>query len=255
MALAFNNLIVPIWNLVGPVILLGIKAIQVAWEVLVAAMKLVWDYAIKPLWDFIGPPIIAGITAIRDNWDVVVSFMKEIWDATLGGALSLVFDGLLLAFEGIKMAWEGIVGAIEWTYNNILKPIFNAFKAIIEAVLVPIEKLVNAVKDVVGKAGSLVKKGLSKIGFQDGGIATGPMTGYDVTLHGTEAVVPLPNGRSIPVELNGGGGGGGNTFNITINAGGMTDRTDKREFARKISNAIQQEIARASGGSTMRSGR
>jgi hypothetical protein len=68
--------------------------------------------------------------------------------------------------------------------------------------------------------------------------------------------VPLPNGRSIPVEMTGGGGGGGgNTFNISINASGMTDRTNKREFARQLSNTIQQEISRASGGSTMRSGR
>jgi hypothetical protein len=75
-------------------------------------------------------------------------------------------------------------------------------------------------------------------------------------LHGTEAVVPLSGGRSIPVELEGGaGGGGGNTFNINVNASGMTDRSDKRQFARQMSKTIQSEIARQSGGSTMRSGR
>jgi tape measure domain-containing protein len=39
--------------------------------------------------------------------------------------------------------------------------------------------------------------------FRDGGIATGPGSGYPATLHGTEAIVPLPNGRSIPVEMQG----------------------------------------------------
>ena len=39
--------------------------------------------------------------------------------------------------------------------------------------------------------------------FRDGGIASGPNSGYPVELHGPEAVVPLPNGRSIPVELRG----------------------------------------------------
>ena len=34
-----------------------------------------------------------------------------------------------------------------------------------------------------------------------GGIATGPDTGYRATLHGTEAIVPLPDGKSIPVTL------------------------------------------------------
>lgn len=34
-----------------------------------------------------------------------------------------------------------------------------------------------------------------------GGISTGPISGYSETLHGTEAVVPLSDGRSIPVSL------------------------------------------------------
>lgn len=39
--------------------------------------------------------------------------------------------------------------------------------------------------------------------MRDGGIATGPKSGYSATLHGTEAVVPLPDGRTIPVETSG----------------------------------------------------
>jgi len=40
-------------------------------------------------------------------------------------------------------------------------------------------------------------------GYQYGGIASGPKSGYTAMLHGTEAVVPLPGGRSIPVEMTG----------------------------------------------------
>lgn len=36
--------------------------------------------------------------------------------------------------------------------------------------------------------------------LETGGIVSGPKSGYDATLHGTEAVVPLPNGKTIPVE-------------------------------------------------------
>ena len=39
-----------------------------------------------------------------------------------------------------------------------------------------------------------------------GGILSGPRSGYSAMLHGTEAVVPLPDGRSIPVSNPGGGG-------------------------------------------------
>lgn len=38
-------------------------------------------------------------------------------------------------------------------------------------------------------------------GYDTGGVATGPKSGYPATLHGTEAVVPLPDGKTIPVSL------------------------------------------------------
>jgi hypothetical protein len=34
-----------------------------------------------------------------------------------------------------------------------------------------------------------------------GGISSGPISGYSEILHGTEAVVPLPDGKTIPVSL------------------------------------------------------
>jgi hypothetical protein len=37
--------------------------------------------------------------------------------------------------------------------------------------------------------------------FGDGGIASGPKSGYKAMLHGTEAVVPLPDGKKIPVNM------------------------------------------------------
>ena len=35
----------------------------------------------------------------------------------------------------------------------------------------------------------------------NGGVLSGPKSGFQATLHGTEAVVPLPNGKSIPVDM------------------------------------------------------
>jgi hypothetical protein len=37
--------------------------------------------------------------------------------------------------------------------------------------------------------------------FAQGGIASGPRSGYAAMLHGLEAVVPLPNNKKIPVEI------------------------------------------------------
>lgn len=43
----------------------------------------------------------------------------------------------------------------------------------------------------------------AEIAAKYGGTFSGPLDGYRAVLHGTEAVVPLPNGRSIPVEIPG----------------------------------------------------
>lgn len=40
-------------------------------------------------------------------------------------------------------------------------------------------------------------------GYRNGGISTGPSSGYFQKLHGTEAVVPLPDGKTIPVDVQG----------------------------------------------------
>ncbi len=80
--------------------------------------------------------------------------------------------------------------------------------------------------------------------FSGGGVATGPESGYGAVLHGTEAVVPLGNDRSIPVK----GNVGGNT-NTTINvnmAEGSSDTTSDAESGKQlaiaINAAVQKEI-------------
>lgn len=44
---------------------------------------------------------------------------------------------------------------------------------------------------------------LPRRGHARGGIASGPASGYLDLLHGTEAIIPLPDGKNIPVQLSG----------------------------------------------------
>ena len=89
-------------------------------------------------------------------------------------------------------------------------------------------------------------------GYATGGIPKGSSRGYQATLHGTEAVVPLPNGRSIPVEMKGGGGSGGDTNNVTINVtntgaqgsqGPQSDsQSDDAQLGRVLQMAVTEEL-------------
>ena len=100
--------------------------------------------------------------------------------------------------------------------------------------------------------------------FADGGIMTGggpvPLRGYatggianspQLALFGEgstpEAFVPLPDGRTIPVTLNGGAGGGG-TSNVTVNVnvenGSMqtTSQGDASQLGKVIAVAVRSEL-------------
>ena len=74
-------------------------------------------------------------------------------------------------------------------------------------------------------------------GGAKGGIMKGPKSGFPAILHGTEAGVPLPDGNSLPVAIEGDlGGGGGGTFNINVSgANGDPD---------KIAKAVGREVQR-----------
>ena len=44
-------------------------------------------------------------------------------------------------------------------------------------------------------------KGIDVPQMAFGGVTAGPNSGYQAVLHGTEAVIPLPDGKSVPVEI------------------------------------------------------
>jgi hypothetical protein len=98
------------------------------------------------------------------------------------------------------------------------------------------------------KLGGIVKDG-SDI-YAGGGVARGPRSGYPATLHGTEAVVPLPGGRAIPVNITGGAN------NIVVNVSGSgeggtsTQGQDNEGLGRAIAAAVQAELQnqKRSGG-------
>ena len=92
--------------------------------------------------------------------------------------------------------------------------------------------------------------------YATGGIAKGSTSGYPVMMHGTEAVVPLPNGKSIPVEMSGKGGGGGtNNIVVNISTDGQSSKQgstgpDMDKLGGAVAAAVQVELQnqKRSGG-------
>ena len=82
-----------------------------------------------------------------------------------------------------------------------------------------------------------------KKGYASGGIADGPDSGYNVLMHGREAIVPLPDGDRIPVQLTGKGQGPVNSvINVTVNNEGDTETSAEESTA--LGEAIQMAVTR-----------
>jgi|TARA_X000001382_G_scaffold101987_1_gene76708 hypothetical protein len=183
-----------------------------------------------------------GVKSIENAWDGLITdsdepdWSKETFWQEVSGQIKTEIE---LAFEHIKL--EGLKLS-----QDLIKMFTKPFSMLQKMGGGFVDTLTaDFAGDYSGPSG-----GAPGMPFSQGGIATGPATGYPATLHGTEAIVPLSGGRSIPVEMKGGGGGG--TVNVVVNASGITDRTDKRQLAREIGNMIQQEMSRSIGGTTMR---
>lgn len=240
-------------------LLAAFGSIQERWSAVSTALSEAWDAYVKtPIMAVFGP-LFESIGAIRENWDVIMVAMKAAFDrftapitAVLGVILSpfkLAWDGIIAGIDLAKSGFDNFATGLQSAYDNYIGPALDSIWSVLEPI---VDGMAAVAGSVGGFIGDTVSAGADLLGFSEGGVASGPAGGYPVMLHGTEAVVPLSGGRSIPVEMKGGGGGGGNTFNISINPSGITDRTDKREMARQMGNMIQQEVARALGGTTMR---
>jgi hypothetical protein len=102
--------------------------------------------------------------------------------------------------------------------------------------------------------GGVFSEGKKTQGYATGGVARGSTSGYPATLHGTEAVVPLPNGRSIPVDMKDSGATNNNIV-VNISTEGQSTKEgssgpDMDRLGSAVAAAVQAELhtQKRSGG-------
>ena len=195
---------------------------------------------------FLVRAVIAFFQETAPLWEYLISIVK-VGFTVMGGALRIFFRFWSSVFKLITGDVDGFAEGIlslgdlfTETFDNIMDAIRNVADkglTMIEPLLDAIEKVTGF--DPAGAIGNAAQGAAGLLGFSEGGIASGPSSGYPVNLHGTEAVVPLPNGRSIPVELSGAvRGAGGDTINLSVNVSGGGG--NPREVAKQVS----EEVAR-----------
>ena len=193
-------------------------------------------------------PIIADI---KEKWDGLMTFLSdaggaaldrlgEKWDNTMK-ALGYVKDTYITplwdslkekggnAIATIKGLIEDMGTTISGIWTTYVTPVINFVQRKIEWVLQKIRDLKNAAKDAVNSV-----KGF--FGFGGGKEKVGTVT---TSTGGRGASSTVVEGNT-------------NTFNMTMDVSGVTDRTDKRALADEISTLVQQQMARDMGGTVQR---
>ncbi len=125
-------------------------------------------------------------------------------------------------FDPFERGWQGVLDNMA----NMTRQIFSQIAA--QLVTTGIINLITGSVSGGGGAGSIfsslalsASRNVSGVNVRTGdGFARGGVDDFGqgtvTTLHGPEAIVPLPDGRSIPVTLNNGGMGSGVTMPVTI---------------------------------------
>lgn len=207
-----------------------------------------------------------GLTSIFDGGSVKDTFLNFIYDVSkaLQSAMITAMTNAFMQASGLNQIAEGggklLGGLVSAALGTFFPGMGTAGTAGTEAgfaggqVVVPPPSSFASVGPSFGANGVY---GTARYGgvmlppFSSGGIAKGRNSGYPVTLHGTEAVVPLPDGKKIPVKME---GGQGNINNVAVSVSidssgkaetsiqGPTSEEQGKQFGEVLARAIQNEM-------------
>lgn len=143
--------------------------------------------------------IMTSLHWIRDQiWDPVVNQLKT----GFSDAMQTMNDLVGPILDGIRGGFDFVRDGVQWLIDKI--------QELIDKIKGPL----SAVSDIVSSVGGGIQHAAgwanpSNWHLAYGGIATGPMSGYTATLHGTEAVLPLNDPKRTDQILRALGRGGG----------------------------------------------
>ena len=180
-------------------------------------------------------------------------------------------DGKLIVDEIVATGDKGgFINALKDIFNpetpflNGLKGIFksalNGFDAVIGGLIDSIfgggtsGGFFDAIFSIFARDGGVFSGGKKVQSYATGGVARGSTSGYPAVLHGTEAVVPLGSGNSIPVEMKGGGNVQNNVVvNVSTDGTSRTESSsgmDADRMGQAVAAAVQAELQnqKRSGG-------
>ena len=191
---------------------------------------------------------LEGLKDAKENLTDINILQQGIADS-LTSNMTSAFDSLIQGTSSAKDAFANMAKAILQDIAKMIakllvqQAIMSAFGGSFGAGATPTPTAAPAVQG----AGGFRYGGIAQ-GYSAGGIARGKQAGYPAILHGTEAVVPLPNGKSIPVDMKAAGQNNNVTVNVSMDGQGgaqqntQADGTQGAKLGSAIAAAVQKEL-------------
>tara|TARA_Y100000361_G_scaffold60902_1_gene53430 strand:- start:2454 stop:3335 length:882 start_codon:yes stop_codon:yes gene_type:complete len=159
-----------------------------------------------------------------DAWIFFTGLMSTVWSNTIGGLLDKISN--IDLFGPLQSAWDSFSSSV----SSIGGIMFDGMTTAVTFIYDKMVDLRNMVFDIIDSTvGTILDFGSDAYNAVFGGGGGG----------GGDTTTTVASGGAVT-----------NNFNITIDVGGVTDRTDKLALAREIASLIQTETTRAYGGST-----
>ena len=210
----------------------------------------------------------ANLSALANSGNIAVSVASSV-----GESFGSAFKGIVSGSMSARDALAGFFQSVADSFTDMVAKMITEYlkMALIKGIMSLIPGLgsfgggANIGQSVamptgvgIGAGGGILQnsasQGFGTLGpnfgirqFANGGIVTGPTLGLVGEGRYNEAVIPLPDGKSVPVQLSGGDGGNQINSNITVNvsngqAQSNATGSNSSELGRKIEGAVKQVI-------------
>jgi hypothetical protein len=205
-----------------------------------------------------------GLEAARTNLEQLsnIGYQSVGIANSIGDAFGQALKGMITGASSVREAFAGLFQSIADSFADMVSQMIAEW---LKAQL--IQGFMNIFSPVTGGLGGGLSSGVAGFGggfdagipstgnttsfagafkpFANGGIVTGPTLGLVGEGRYNEAVIPLPDGKSVPVDL-GGGTGSQITSNIVVNVNSdgkaSSSGADSVGLGRKIEGAVKQVI-------------
>ena len=210
-----------IWDTSVAIVKGAINGIISIWNGYVSLVKGFYNVVLDAFAWIINP----DFSFLIDAWNFFTNLMSTVWSNTIGALLDKISN--IDLFGPLQSAWDSFSSSV----SSIGGIMFDGMTTAVTFIYDKMVDLKNIVFDILDSTvGTILDFGSDAFNAVFGGGGGGG---------GGDTTTTVASGGAVT-----------NNFNITIDVGGVTDRTDKLALAREIASLIQTETTRAYGGST-----